>query len=81
MRSSATKSRHVRGYRIHVFRGVGYEPPSYTTPTMWRESPPIEEWHRVITDPSTRQAWIMQSGRKMRQFQFQRDGSSPTFAD
>jgi hypothetical protein len=47
---------------------------------LWRESPPIEEWHRVITDPTTRQAWIMQSGRKMRQFQFQRDRSSPISA-
>lgn len=71
MRHTA-QTKRVRGYRIHVFRGAGYQPPSLTTPLMWRESPPLEEWQRAITDPATRQAWIIQSGRKMKQFQFHR---------
>lgn len=66
------KGRKVRGYRIHVFRGAGYEPPSYTTPHVWRETPPVQEWERIIADPATRSAWIVQSGRKMRRFQFRR---------
>jgi hypothetical protein len=65
----------MRGYRIHVFRGAGHHPPSYTTPLIWRESAPLTEWQRIIADPTTMHAWIIQSGRKMRQFQFQRDGS------
>jgi hypothetical protein len=65
-------SKRVRGYRIHVFRGAGSQPPSYTTPMMWRETPPMREWEQVIADPATQYAWIIQSGRKMREFQFRR---------
>ena len=65
-------TRRVRGYRIHVFRGAQYHPPSLTTPFMWREQPPLAEWEQVIRDPATQHAWIIQSGRKMRQFQFRR---------
>jgi hypothetical protein len=74
MNSLAKKGRRVRGYRIHVFRGTGH-PPSYTTPLMWRERVPLEEWQRIIADPTTQHAWIIQSGRKMRAFEFRRDGS------
>lgn len=62
----------VRGYRIHVYCGAAYHPPSYTTATMWREKPPVEEWQRVIADPATQQAWMIQSGKRMKQFQFRR---------
>ena len=68
----STNTRRVRGYRIHVFRGAQYHPPSHTTPFMWCEQPPLAEWEQVIRDPTTQQAWIIQSGRKMRQFQFRR---------
>jgi hypothetical protein len=73
MRQSRKQPRRVRGYRIHDFRGAPYHPPSFTTPFMWRASPPEAEWRRVIDDPTTQHAWIIQSGRKMRQFQFRRD--------
>jgi hypothetical protein len=76
MNSLAKKGRRVRGYRIHVFRGTG-QPPSYTTPHMWRESVPLDEWQRIIADPTTQHAWIIQSGRKMRQFEFRRNNSLP----
>jgi hypothetical protein len=69
---SAASTRRVRGYRIHVFRGHPYQPPSFTTPFMWREGPPLAEWEHVIADSATQQAWIIQSGRKMKQFQFRR---------
>lgn len=72
MRQAAT-TRRVRGYRIHVFLGAGYQPPSYTTPILWRETPPTREWQQLINDPATQQAWILQSGRKLKQFQFHRD--------
>lgn len=62
----------VRGYRIHVYRGGSYSPPSYTTTTMWCEKPPVEQWQRVIADPTTQQAWMIQSGKRMKQFQFRR---------
>jgi hypothetical protein len=68
-------SRRLRGYRIHVFRGAGFHPSSYTTPLMWRESVPLEEWQAIIADPSTQHAWIIQSGRKMAAYQFQRGDS------
>lgn len=71
-RSPQAKGRPLRGYRIHVFRGAAFAPPSYTTPTMWREQVPLAEWQRIIDDPSTWSAWIIQSGRKMKQFQFRR---------
>lgn len=74
--SQAKRGTRVRGYRIHVWRGAAYTPASYTTPTMWRESVPLAEWQRVITDPSTQQAWIIESGRKMKQFQFRRHVNS-----
>ena len=73
MSQLAKPGRRVRGYRIHVFRGSGFHPCSYTTPLMWRESVPLAEWHAIIADPSTQHAWIIQSGRKMRAYQFQRD--------
>jgi hypothetical protein len=76
MNSLAKKGRRVRGYRIHVFRGTGH-PPSYTTPLMWRESVPLDEWQCIIADPTTQHAWIIQSGRKMHQFEFRRTSSSP----
>lgn len=78
MRPSPKKGRRIRGYRIHVFRGAGYQPPSYTTPLMWRERVPLAEWQRVLDDPATQQAWIIQSGRNMPQFHFQRSRSSLT---
>jgi len=40
---------------------------------MWRERVPLDEWQRILDDPTTMQAWIIQSGRKMRQFRFQRN--------
>jgi hypothetical protein len=76
MNSLAKKGRRVRGYRIHVFRGTGH-PPSYTTPIMWRESVPLEEWQRILADPTTMHAWIIQSGRKMRRYEFRRTSPSP----
>jgi hypothetical protein len=66
------KPRRVQGYRIHVFRGAGYQPPSYTTPVLWREVPPAREWQQVINDPATQQAWLVRRGRKLKQFQFRR---------
>jgi hypothetical protein len=72
MRQSAQPKR-VRGYRIHIFRGATYQPPSFTTPTMWRDSPPMTEWQRVIDDPATLQAWMLRSGRKMPHVQFRRN--------
>ena len=63
--SVQSKGRRVRGYRIHVFRGASSQPPSYTTPPMWRETPPVREWEQVIADPATQSAWIIRSGRKM----------------
>lgn len=71
--SSRNTARRVRGYRIHIWRGAPYQPPSLTTPLLWRESPPVDEWQRVIADPTTAKAWIIQSGHKMKQFQFQRE--------
>ncbi len=67
--SPPLKGKRVRGYRIHFFRGSGYHPPSSTTPLMWREGPPETEWQQVINDPTIQHAWMIQSGRKMRQFQ------------
>jgi len=67
------KSTRVRGYRIHLFRGAGHQPPTVTSSLMWREQPPLAEWQRVIDDPATLQAWMIQSGRKMKHFQFRRD--------
>jgi hypothetical protein len=72
----SSQSKQVRGYRIHVYQGARYQPPSITTPLMWREDPPMEEWQHTITHPATQQAWMMQSGRKMKQFQFRREGAS-----
>jgi hypothetical protein len=72
----ASHSKRVRGYCIHIYRGARYQPPSIITPLIWREHPPIEEWERTITHPATQQAWMMQSGRKMKQFQFHREGAS-----
>jgi len=68
----SNQPKRVRGYRIHIFRGAAYQPPSFTTPTIWRKSPPVSEWQRVIDDPATLQAWMIQSGRKMQHFQFRR---------
>jgi hypothetical protein len=39
---------------------------------MWCEKPPVEQWQRVIHDPTTQQAWMIQSGKRMKQFQFRR---------
>jgi hypothetical protein len=39
MRQSV-QSKRVRGYRIHMYRGELYQPPSITTPLLWREQPP-----------------------------------------
>ncbi len=75
MNSLGKPGSRVRGYRIHVFRGAGNQPPSYTTPLVWRESVPLAEWQRIIADPTTLHAWIIQSGRKLRRFEFRRDGS------
>ncbi len=75
MTSLIKPGRRVRGYRIHVFRGAGYQPLSYTTPLLWRERVPLDEWQHIIADPTTQHAWIIQSGRKMRAFEFRRDGS------
>ncbi|HEY6411602.1 MAG TPA: hypothetical protein VIY29_29440 [Ktedonobacteraceae bacterium] len=66
------QGKRVRGYRIHIWRGSQCQPPSMTTPLMWREGPPVDEWQRVINDPTTQRAWIIQSGRTMQQFQFRR---------
>jgi hypothetical protein len=77
MTSLVKQGRRVRGYRIHVFRGAGQQPSSYTTPLLWRESVPLDEWQAVIADPSTQHAWIIQSGRKMRAFEFRRTSPSP----
>jgi hypothetical protein len=71
-----THSKRVRGYRIYIYRGARYQPSSNTTPLIWREQPPIEEWQRTIDHPATQQAWMMQSGRRMKQFQFRREGVS-----
>ncbi|MGZ3628003.1 MAG: hypothetical protein ACXVDN_10085 [Ktedonobacteraceae bacterium] len=49
----ASHSKRVRGYRIHIYRGARYQPPSITTPLSWREQPPIEEWQRTITNPAS----------------------------
>jgi hypothetical protein len=73
--SQRLTSKRLRGYRIHVFRGASSQPPSYTTPLLWRESVPLEEWQAVIADPRTQHAWIIRSGRKMRQFEFRRSDS------
>lgn len=70
--SIRNKGRHIRGYRIHVFRGAAYHPPSLTTPTIWAERPPLQKWQEVIADPATQSAYIVRSGRKMREFQFRR---------
>ena len=78
MTSLMKPGRRVRGYRIHVFRGAGHQPPSYTTPLLWRESVPLDERQRTIADPTTRHAWIIQSGRKMRAYEFRRDSSLAT---
>ncbi len=66
------QTRRLRGYRIHVFRGAHYHPSSFTTGTIWAEKPPVEQWQRVIDDPATQSAWMIQSGRRMKQFQFRR---------
>ncbi len=68
---------YLRGYRIHVFRGAGHQPPSYTTPLLWRERVPLDEWQAIITDPSTQHAWIIQSGRKMAAYEFRRTSPFP----
>ena len=73
MSSIRSTSRRVRGYRIHIFRGAGYQPPSLTTPTIWAEQPPLQKWQEVIADPATQSAYIIRSGRKMREFQFRRN--------
>lgn len=65
-------ARRVRGYRIHIYRGSGYHPPSLTMPTIWAEQPPLQTWQEVIADPATQSAYIVRSGRKMREFQFRR---------
>ncbi len=77
MSNSPLLSKRVRGYRIHVYRGAGQQPPSFTTPLLWRESVPLAEWQRIIADPTTQHAWIIQSGRKMRAFEFRRTSPSP----
>ena len=77
MTSLVQPGRRMRGYRIHVFRGAGHQPPSYTTPLLWRESIPLEEWQAVIADVSIQHAWIIQSGRKMRAYEFRRTSPNP----
>ena len=72
----STQPKRVRGYRIHIFRGAGQQPPSLTTSIMWRESPQVSEWQRVMNDPATRQSWMIRSGRKMKYFQFHRDSGA-----
>jgi hypothetical protein len=67
---STKPGKRVRGYAIHVFRGAGYHPPSYTTPLLWKETPPVQEWQSVINDPTIQQAWMIESGRKMKEFQY-----------
>jgi hypothetical protein len=74
--SPPLKGKRVRGYRIHVFRGTRHQPPSITTPLMWRESVPVAEWQRIISDPSTMQAYIIRSGRKMKAYQYSRQDVS-----
>jgi hypothetical protein len=49
----ASHSKRVRGYRIHIYRGAGYQPPSITTPLIWRKQPPIDEWQRTIDHPAS----------------------------
>jgi hypothetical protein len=66
------KPRRIQGYRIHVFRRVGYQPSSYTTPVLWSELLPARQWQQVIDDPATQQAWLVRSGRKLKQFQLSR---------
>ncbi|HLG79145.1 MAG TPA: hypothetical protein VFA09_03140 [Ktedonobacteraceae bacterium] len=73
---TSQRGRRVRGYRIHVYRGSQHHPPSFTTPIMWREQPPVEEWKRVINDPATQSAYMIRSGRRMKDFQFTRNSSS-----
>ena len=70
------RPRRVRGYRIHIFRGAASHPPSITTLLMWRESVPVAEWQRIISDPSTMQAYIIRSGRKMQAYQYSRQDVS-----
>ena len=72
----SSQTKRVRGYRIHIYRGAQYQPPSITTPLIWRAQAPIDEWQRTIDHPATQQAWMLQSGRKMKQFQFRREGVS-----
>jgi len=72
MKQSTPKPRRLRGFRIHIFRGARHQPPSVTTPTLWREQPPVVEWERIINDPATRAAYMIRSGRKMKHFQFSR---------
>jgi hypothetical protein len=72
MKPSLPHPRRLRGYRIHIFRGACHQTASVTTPTMWREQPPVVEWERVINDPATRAAYMLRSGRKMKHFQFAR---------
>jgi hypothetical protein len=43
---------------------------------MWRENPPVAEWQRIISDPSTMQAYIIRSGRKMKAYQYSRQDVS-----
>ena len=73
MQSMRKQGKRVRGFRIHVFRGAGHQPVSFTTPTMWGEQPPLQKWQEVIADPATRSAYILRSGRKMREFQFRQE--------
>jgi hypothetical protein len=65
-------ARKVRGYRIRIWRGPRHPQPAYTTPTMWREALPLEEWQRVTSDPATLSAHLIRSGRKMKAYQFER---------
>ena len=73
MKSSPPQPRRLRGYRIRIFRGPHHHPPSVTTPTLWLEQPPVGEWERIIHDPTTRAAYMIRSGRKMKHFQFTRN--------
>jgi hypothetical protein len=69
----AMKSKRVRGFRIQVFRGASHQPPSFTTPVIWAEEPPLQQWLAVIADPATKQAHLIRSGCKMKEFQFRRN--------